>query len=103
MVYKTQQVGPLAAFSLTTIAIAGYIILMQHWFLSFDISISIGQFLSIGILILFSAIFYLSIVHDNSPTKLVVRLRALAATILAPAIAWMLYLSFGIVLLGWQM
>jgi hypothetical protein len=100
---KSSQHGPLAAFLLTTVAVTGYIVLLHQWLLGFGHSNELGQFLSIGIPIFLSAVCYVTIAHDNSTSRLVVRLRALAAAVLAPAIAWMLYLFVGFVFLDWRL
>jgi hypothetical protein len=100
---KSLRYAPLAAFLLTTIAVTGYVILLHKWLLGFGLSNASGQFLSIGVPILLSAACYVSIAHDNSSSKLVVRLRAIAAAVLAPTIAWMLCLFVGFVFLDWRL
>jgi hypothetical protein len=70
---KSLRYAPLAAFLLTTIAVTGYVILLNQWLLEFGFSNAVGQFLSIGVPILLSAACYMSIAHDNSSSKLVVR------------------------------
>lgn len=103
MSHKSSQHGPLAAFLVTTVAVTGYLILLHQYLLRLGPSNLLGQFLSIGIPFLLSAICYGFVVHDKSTSKLITRLRTLAAAVLAPAIAWMLYLFIGFVFLDWRL
>jgi hypothetical protein len=100
---KSLRWGPLAAFVLTTIAVTGYIILLHHWLLRFGPINAIGLFMDVGVPIFLSFASYVSLAHDNSTSKVVVRLRAVSAAVLAPAIAWMLYLFVGFVFFDWRL
>ena len=103
MAQKLSKVGPVGALTLTAIAVLVYIIVLNLWFSYFSPYMRLGQFLSIGIPILLSAVIYAQLVAELKARKWMRRVRVAAAAMFAPAIAWALYLFFGFTALGWKM
>lgn len=103
MSYKASARRPLAAFFLTLAVVTGYVILLHRWLRAPGPSNEFGQFLSIGMPLVLSAAVYAGFVRDESGSKKTKRFRTLAAAVLAPTIAWMLYAFVGFVFLDWRM
>lgn len=103
MNYKASARRPLAAFLLTLAVVTGYVTLLHRWLLAPGPSNEFGQFLIIGMPLVLSATVYAGFVRDESASKKTKRFRTLAAAVLAPTIAWMLYVFVGFAFLDWRM
>lgn len=99
---NSRRRSPLAAFFVATGITTGYISLLTQWLPKLGHFNALAYLLCLGVPILLSAICYASIAHERSTNKLLAYLRVVAAAVLGPVVAWMLYSFVGIIFLGWQ-
>lgn len=89
--YHALKIEPLTAFFLTTLVALGYVCLIFPVLGLLHAPQTLGHVLSVCFSALLSALVYASFTGGSSKTKLKLYSRALAAAVLAPTAAWMVY------------
>lgn len=103
MTFKLRDLGPRAAFGVMTLLMIRYVCAIVPTLDMLSPPQVLGHFVGVWLPVLLSFLVYVLLFRDASPSKRILYLRACATAVLAPFIAWQLYLFVGFVFLGWQM